>query len=92
MSFATGTVAFTVLAAWWATAVGGVTYWIWQRWLPDQDRTLVEVLGLGAGRRDESLLQLGIGVVALAALPLVARGCAVVHAATADVLLNLRSR
>lgn len=92
VSFATGTTAFVVLTAWWATAVGGVTYWAWQRWLPEQDRTLVEVLGLGAGSRDESLLQLGIGVVALVALPLVARGCAALHAATADVLLNLRSR
>lgn len=92
VSFATGTVAFSVVAAWWSAAAGGLTYWYWQQWLPDQDLTLVEILGLGEGRRDESLLQLGFGVVALLTLPLVVRGCAALHAGTADALLNLRSR
>ncbi|MDO9455065.1 sensor domain-containing protein [Nocardioides sp.] len=92
VSFVTGTVALSVVASWWATAASGLTYWWWQRWLPEQDRTLVEILGLGEGRRDESLLQLGFGVVALLTLPLVVRGCAALHAGTADALLNLRSR
>ncbi|MFB9312413.1 sensor domain-containing protein [Nocardioides plantarum] len=92
VSFVTGTVAFSVLVTWWVTALGGLTYWWWQQWLPDQDRTLVEVLGLGEGRRDESLLQLGFGVVALLTLPLVARGCAALHAGVADALLCTRAR
>lgn len=92
VSFATGTTAFVVVAAWWTTALSGVTYWFWQQWLPDQDQTLVEVLGLGEGRRAESLLQLGLGLVALLTLPWVVRAAAVAHAATADVLLNLRRR
>lgn len=92
VSSVTGTTAFVVVVAWWTTALSGVTYWLWQQWLPDQDRTLVEVLGLGSGRRDESLLQLGLGLVALLTLPSVVRACATAHAATADVLLNLRRR
>ena len=74
VSSVTGTAAFVVVVAWWTAALGGVTYWLWQQWLPDQDRTLVEVLGLGEGRRDESLLQLGVGLVALLTLPWVVRG------------------
>jgi len=50
------------------------------------------VLGLGEGRGDESLLQLGLGVVALLTLPLVARGCAALHAGVADGLLCTRGR
>jgi hypothetical protein len=92
VSFGTGTTAFAVVTAWWSVALGGVTYWWWQRWLPDQDTTLVEILGLGEGRRDESLLQLGFGVVALMTLPLVTRGCAALHAGVADTLLCSRGR
>ena len=92
VSFATGTVAFSVLLTWWAATLGGLSYWWWQRWLPDQDRTPVEVLSLGEGRGDESLLQLGLGVVALLTLPLVARGCAALHAGVADGLLCTRGR
>ncbi|MEO9322991.1 sensor domain-containing protein [Nocardioides sp. C4-1] len=92
VSFVTGTVAFTVVVSWLAAAGAGLTYWFWQQWLPDQDETLVELLGWGQGRRDESLLQLGIGVVALLTLPLVVRACAALHAGPADALLNSRAR
>lgn len=92
VSFVTGTVAFVVAASWLTAAGAGLTYWFWQQWLPDQDETLVSLLGWGEGRRDESLLQLGIGFVALLTLPVVLRGCAALHAGVADALLNSRAR
>ena len=85
----TGTLAFAVTIAWWAVALGGLTYWAWQGFLPDSDddQGLAELLGLGEGRLAESLLQLVLGVVALLTLPLVVRLAALVHAGTAALLL-----
>ncbi len=92
VSFVTGTAGFTVLVAWWATTLGGLSYWVWQRWLPEDDDLLVEQLGWGHGQREESLLVLGIGVAALLTLPIVAQVAALVHAGVADALLVTRGR
>ena len=62
---ATGTVAFAVTIGWVAGALGGLTYWFWQQFItfgPDS-HTLAELIGLGRGRAQESLLNLGLGVV-----------------------------
>ena len=89
----TGTVAFVVTLAWWAAAGAGLTYWFWQQWIPqDPDsETLAEMVGLGEGRAAESLLQLGLGVVALVTLPFVVRLLALVHSSLATVLLCSRA-
>ncbi len=31
------TVTFSLTVTWWATALGGLTYWFWQGFLPDPD-------------------------------------------------------
>jgi hypothetical protein len=86
--FVTGTVAFAVVVAWWGAALSGLTYWFWQQWLPEDDgATLAELLGLGDGRTADSLLQLALGLLALATLPWVVRGAAGLHAAVSQALL-----
>lgn len=94
LSFVTGTVVFVVTVAWWAAAGAGLTYWFWQRWLPDgdDDQGLAELLGLGDGRQAESLLQLALGLAAALTLPFVVRGCVAAHAALASALLSTRGR
>lgn len=93
VGFFTGVVAFVVTIAWWSAALGGLSYWFWERWIPDGDgTTLAELIGLGEGRDPEIWLNLVLGVVALLALPLVVRAVAVLHAGTADALLNGRAR
>lgn len=92
LAFVTGTVAVVVAVSWAALALGGLTYWFWQRWLPESDGSLVELLGWGSGRQAESLLNLGIGVVAVLLLPGVLRLCAGLHGGVADVLLCSRAR
>lgn len=91
VGFVTGLVAFVVTVTWWAITLGGLTYWFWQQWLPEDDVTLVELMGLGEGRTAESLLYLVFGVVALLTLPFVVRAAATVHAGVADVLLCSRA-
>lgn len=89
----TGTAAFTVTVAWFAGAAGGLTYWIWERWIPrsEDDRGLAEMLGLGEGRTAESLLNLAFGVVLLVTLPFAVRLAALVHSSLASVLLTSRA-
>jgi signal transduction histidine kinase len=87
----TGTVAFSLAVAWWSAAAGGLTYWFWQRWLPEPDTTLAELLGFGEGRDPESLLNLVIGALALLTLPLVMRFAASLHGSLAHVMLSSRA-
>jgi signal transduction histidine kinase len=93
VALATGTLAFAVAVAWWAGTLGGLTYWFWQRYLPDgpDDHELAYYLGLGDGRTAASLVDLAIGVVLLLTLPMVLRGVAVLHAGLATALLCSRA-
>ncbi len=92
VALVTGTIAFGIAVVWWALTLIGLTYWFWQRFIPfDEDNeTLASLLGLGDGRTAESLLNLAIGIVALLTLPLVVRGAAILHGATARVMLCSR--
>ena len=89
----TGTIAFAVTLAWWAGAAGGLTYWFWQRFIPDsgEDKGLAELLGLGDGRTAESWLNLVLGALFLLTLPLAVRLVTTIHASLASVLLSSRA-
>src|SRR3546814_11232334 len=59
VSFVTAIAPFVVAVVWWSLAVGGVTYWFWQQWIPhdtEQNESLAELLGLGDGPTAESLM------------------------------------
>ena len=79
----TGTFAFALALAWWAAAAGGLTYWFWQRWIPDDrddDTTLAELLGFGDGpARPRACSTSPSGWLALLTLPWVVRFAAVLH-------------
>lgn len=93
LSLVTGTAVFVVTVVWWAVAGSGLTYWLWQQWLPDgEDNGLAELIGLGESRTTESLLMLTVGLAAAVTLPFVVRGCAAAHAGLASALLNTRAR
>lgn len=94
VSLVTGTLAFAVTVAWWAMALGGLTYWLWQMWIPynpAENTTLAELIGLGEGRASESVLNFVIGVLALVTLPFAVRLVTVINAALASVLLSSRA-
>ena len=90
VGFVTGLIAFVVTVTWWAVAAGGVTYWFWERWLPDTDdnETLAELIGLGDGRGADIWLNLAIGVLAVLLLPLVVRAVSMLHAGIAEAMLS----
>lgn len=89
----TGTLAFSVALVWWAGALGGLTYWLWQRWIPDSDddHGLAYLLGLGDGRAAESWLNLALGVLMALTLPWAVRLAVTIHASLAWVLLSSRA-
>lgn len=89
--FVTGLIAFVFTVTWWAAAAGGLTYWFWQRYLPEDDVTLVELMGLGEGQRAESLLYLAFGLVLAATLPAAVRAVSATHAGLASALLCSRA-
>lgn len=90
----TGTIAFAVTLAWWAAAGAGLTYWFWQMWLPERgtgDHELAYYLGLGDGDTAASLVQLALGLIAVATLPWAVRLVTTIHASLASVLLCSRA-
>ncbi len=90
--FVTGIVAFVFTVTWWAGALGGLSYWFWQQYLPDDDDvTLVELMGIGHGQRAESVLYLAFGVVFALTLPAVLRAVSVTHGGLASALLCSRA-
>ncbi|WP_024287780.1 sensor domain-containing protein [Cellulomonas sp. KRMCY2] len=87
LSVATWSIAVT----WWAGALGGLTYWFWERWLPSPDTstTLVDLLDLPLS---DSALNLLIGLFFAATLVPVLRSCVAAHAGWARLLLTGASR
>jgi len=92
VGFVTGVFVWSVTITWLASVLGGLTYWFWQMWLPrgENNDTLAELIGLGAGRFADIALNTVFGIVALVTLPFVMRAMAVMHGGTADLLLNGR--
>ncbi|MDN5892986.1 MAG: sensor domain-containing protein [Nocardioides sp.] len=93
-SFVTSIVVFVVTVAWWAVALGGLSYWYWEQFIAYEkgdNVLLVEVLNLGEGRGAESWLMLGFGVFALLTLPLALRACARAQGGLGRSLLSSRA-
>jgi signal transduction histidine kinase len=93
VGFITGTVAFAVAVAWWAGTLGGLSYWFWQRYIPESPDShgLAYYLGFGNGRTPESWVNLAIGGVLLLTLPFVLRLVALMHGGLAALLLGSRA-
>lgn len=91
----TGTIAWSVALTWWAGAVGGLTYWFWEHWLPvDQpgNQGLAELIGLGTGRFVEGVMNTVFGIVFALSLPWVVHWAASMNAGVSDLLLNSRAK
>ncbi|MBM7519103.1 sensor histidine kinase [Nocardioides nitrophenolicus] len=90
----TAVVSFCVAITWWATALGGLSYWFWERFIPrdgSDAQSLADLIGLGESRTADVGLVSSIGVAALVTLPFALRFAAVVHASLASVLLTSRA-
>jgi signal transduction histidine kinase len=85
----TATISWSIAATWWATALGGTTYGIWEQTIPrgSDPVTLASLLGFGDSERADILVISAIGVFALLTLPLALRAAALLHSTLGRDLL-----
>ncbi|RLQ86523.1 sensor histidine kinase [Mycetocola zhadangensis] len=99
VGFVLSVFSWTVTITWLTSALGGLTYWVWAPFLPqDPDQIWLGevVFNFFAPQAElpvapaaaDILLMLGIGVVFLATLPLVTRGLTLLHDTIARGLLS----
>lgn len=86
IAFALSTFSFSVAVSWVAGGLGGVLYWFWSRYLPEDSQGLAYLLGFPS-RFAESVLNLALGLVLLLTTPMVLQGLVRLHAAVARGLL-----
>ncbi|CAN5308355.1 sensor histidine kinase [soil metagenome] len=84
IDFVVKTITWTVMITWTATALGGISYWLWNLFIPrgDQDWFLSRWLFPHAGFNTsvaDAIIYAVIGLVLLATLPFVIRGLVLVH-------------
>jgi signal transduction histidine kinase len=80
-------VTFTVTVSWWSVAVGGLTYGIWERYLPnpESNTTLSELLDLPVG---DTVTYAVLGAASALTLWPVLRVCTLAHIGFAGALLG----
>ncbi len=86
VAFVLSTFSFSVAVSWVFGGLGGVLYWFWSAYLPDDSQGLAYFLGF-PGRFAESVLNLGLGLLLLLTTPAVLQGLVRLHAAVARGLL-----
>jgi len=82
---------FALPVAWWASALGGLTYWFWGQFIPygpDQHDIVVETLFGADNEHNRTLFNTFLGIFALLTLYPVQRGSAALHAAFARMMLT----
>ena len=87
------TITFSVAISWAATALGGLTFWMWAWFLPNKEHVVGGWLsrGLGVtanGTLVEALVFLIMGVITGVTLPWVLRGLSRVHHGVASAMLG----
>ncbi|SEQ62593.1 sensor histidine kinase [Microlunatus flavus] len=86
IAFPVSVVTFSLAVTWVVGGLGGVTYWLWSTWLPDDNTGLPALLGY-PGHFADVLFNSAVGVVLLLTAPAVLRGLVGLHAALATALL-----
>ncbi|MEU7756166.1 sensor domain-containing protein [Micromonospora sp. NPDC049101] len=82
---------FLVTVIWWAAAIAGSLYWVYDWALPrptGEDQDLAQLLGLGDSTTARIGLNTALGVFFLITLPIVVRGCALLQASFAKAMLT----
>ena len=98
IDFVVSTVSWSIMISWVATALGGVTYWFWQIFLPHPSdpvypaHWLLVHIGFPVGNADPRIVDavgfLIVGLIFLATLPFVTRGLVSLHWLVAKGMLG----
>jgi signal transduction histidine kinase len=85
VAFPLSVITFTLSTGWVAGALGGLTYPLWARWLPAQDPSLHDQLGLAV---PDAVIRFAAGVLLAVTLVPVLRLCVLAHAGLGRLLLG----
>jgi signal transduction histidine kinase len=98
IDFVVSTVSFSLMISWVATALGGVTFWFWQLFLPNPSSPIYPAhwllvhIGFPVGGADprtvDAVGYLIVGIIFLATLPFVTRGLVSLHWVVARGMLG----
>lgn len=90
LRFPISVTAFSLVVTWWVTALGGLTYGLWDWALPhtEDDSQLPELLGFDDTPQVRITFYVIVGVFFALTLPFVVRGSALVEAWLGRALLN----
>ncbi|MCP2030632.1 signal transduction histidine kinase [Okibacterium sp. HSC-33S16] len=99
VNFVVSTFSWTLTITWLATALGGVTYWIWAPFLPqDPDQLWLGEVVFGffapnsellvSPRAADIILMMTVGIVFLVTVPFITRGLTLLHDTIARGLLS----
>lgn len=96
VNFAVGLFTWAVVLTWVAAAPGGLLYWIWSAFLPDDDFSLSDVIVsfvtggavTGGDRASESIMNFILGAIFLLTLPFITRGLLRLHHVIARGMLG----
>lgn len=86
VSFPVSIFSFSVAVSWVAGGLGGVTYWFWSRFLPEENTGVPALLGF-PGRFVDVTFTTVAGVLLLVTVPFVIRSLVRLHAAIAVALV-----
>ena len=86
VAFVLSTVTFSLAVTWVVSGPGGLTYWFWSRWLPENNQGLPYLLGF-PGRFADVTFNSILGALMLITAPIVLRGLVHLHGAVAHALL-----
>jgi signal transduction histidine kinase len=86
IAFVLSTASFSIAISWAVGGLGGLTYWFWSQWLPDDNTGLPALLGY-PGRFADITFNTLLGIVLVATTPIVLRGLVGLHTAVARALL-----
>ena len=97
VNFIVSTITWSIVVTWIATALGGVTYWFWNLFIPSDDNDwhfsnwVLDVLNIGDPAAGSPLLDaifyFIVGIVFVATLPFITRGLIVLHELVARGML-----
>jgi signal transduction histidine kinase len=89
INFATTLFSWTLTVVWVSSALGGISFWFWDRFIPDGGQRLYlsqwvfngrGIVGPDPGyQAGENLFYLALGIIFLATLPLLTRGLTKMH-------------
>lgn len=86
VGFVLSTFSFSVAVSWVFGGIGGVLYWFWSRYLPDDNQGLPYLLGF-PGRFADVFFNSALGLILILSAPAVLQGLVRLHAAVARGLL-----